>query len=316
MVMRDASTVRLGYACVNRSLGRKVRGLRLSTFRTRGLPYLQALVDENMDLLAEILRWNRAHQIMMYRLSSDIVPLGSHEAVDVRELVFPRAQEIAALAQDMRLSMHPGQYTVLSSSGATWEQSGRDLFYHAFLLERLERPESDIILHGGGVYGDRSATAARIREHILALPLFIRRHLRLENDERSWSVHDLLPICEATGTALVVDSLHHQLYGGEPLEQLPWERIGATWNGRRPKLHYAEQDPSKRPGAHSEYVNVQHFCAFRASVPLEAFDVMLECKAKEQALLRLRKDLLTCSEARKPFPMAFGDHFDDAIHHL
>jgi UV DNA damage endonuclease len=283
--------MRLGYACVNMILGRKVRGLRLSTFRTQGLPYLQQLVDENMDLLAEILRWNQAHQIMMYRLSSGLVPLGSHEEVDLAALAFPRAQEIAALGATMRLSMHPGQYTLLSGNETIWERSYRDLYYHAFLLDLLGQENSDIILHGGGVYGDRAATAERIKEHIAALPPSIRRRLRLENDERSWSVHDLLPICEETGTPLVVDNLHHQLNGKEPLKELPWERILATWHGLRPKLHYSEQDPTKQPGAHSTYVNVRYFCSFCADVPFEEYDVMLECKAKEQALLRLRADL-------------------------
>ncbi len=288
--------IRLGYACVNMTLGRKVRGLRLSTLRVRGLPYLQQLVDENMDLLVEILRWNRAHGIMMYRLSSDLVPLGSHPEVDLRKLVFRRMQEIAVLTQGMRLSMHPGQYTLLSSDGTIWERSKRDLHYHAWLLDRLGRRESDIILHGGGVYEDRTSATARIREHIIALPDFIRQRLRLENDERCWSVRDLLPICEDTQTPLVVDNLHHSLNGNEPLEKLPWERILATWDGRRPKLHYAEQNPHKRPGAHSEYVNAERFCAFRASVPLEEYDVMLECKAKEQALLRLRAELAALSQ--------------------
>jgi UV DNA damage endonuclease len=288
--------MRLGYACVNMTLGMKVRGLRLSTFRHRGMPYLQHLVDENMELLAAILRWNQAHQITMYRLSSDLIPLGSHEEVDLTALVFPRAQEIATLGETMRLSMHPGQYTLLSGSGTVWESSYRDLCYHAFLLDLVGQENSDIILHGGGVYGNRPAAAARISEHIAMLPISIRRRLRLENDERCWSVHDLLPICEATGTPLVVDNLHHQLNGGEPLEKLPWERILATWQGQRPKLHYAEQDPAKRPGAHSAYVNARNFCAFRASVPLEEYDVMLECKAKELALLRLREDLAACTD--------------------
>jgi UV DNA damage endonuclease len=298
--------IRLGYACMNRTLGRKVRGLRLATFHALGLPYLQHLVDENMDLLAEILRWNQAHQIMMYRLSSNLIPFGSHEEVDLLALAFPRAKEIAALGETMRLSMHPGQYTLLSGDGAVWERSYQDLCYHAFLLDLLGRDNSDIIVHGGGVYGDRSAAAARIRVHIVALPVSIQRRLRLENDERCWSVYDLLPICEATGTPLVVDNLHHQLNGGEPLEKLPWERILATWHGQRPKLHYSEQDEAKRPGAHSEYVNAQHFCTFRASIPLEEYDVMLECKAKEQALLRLRADLAERGTMRKSLPIKEG----------
>ncbi|MBE3567145.1 MAG: hypothetical protein IMW90_15615 [Thermogemmatispora sp.] len=74
------------------------------------------------------------------------------------------------------------------------------------------------------------------------------RRLCLENDERCWSVR-APPICEASGLPLVVDNLHHALNGGAetPLERLPWERILTTWGRRRPKLHYAEQDPGKRP---------------------------------------------------------------------
>ncbi len=283
--------IRLGYACVNLTLGRKLRSLRLATLRAHGLPYLQQLVDENMDLLAQTLRWNRAQQILVFRISSDLVPLGSHAEVDLARLSFARAREIAELAAGMRLSMHPGQYTLPSASGRVWENSYRDLCYHAFVLEQFGQTQGDIILHGGGVYGDRDASATRICTNISSLPGDVRRHLRLENDERCWSVDDLLPICEATGTPLVVDALHHQINGYGPLDALPWPRILATWRGLRPKLHYAEQDPTKRPGAHSEYVSATNFLAFRRQIPLDAYDVMLECKAKDLALLRLRADL-------------------------
>ncbi len=55
--------MRLGYACLNVTLGRTMRGLRLKTLRARGIAYLQGLVDENLALTADILRWNRAHDI-------------------------------------------------------------------------------------------------------------------------------------------------------------------------------------------------------------------------------------------------------------
>ncbi len=130
-------------------------------------------------------------------------------------------------------------------------------------------------------------------ENIGLLSEEIRRRLRLENDERAWSVRDLLPICEETNLPLIVDNLHHALNGVEPLADLPWDRIGSTWDpsGRLPKLHYSEQDPEKRPGAHSAYVTAAVFRRFRDDVDLPDFDVMLECKAKELALLRLREEL-------------------------
>lgn len=283
--------IRPGYACINLTLGRKIRSLRLATLRARGFPYWQTLVDENMDLLADTLRWNQAHQIQVFRISSDLIPLGSHEEVDLAALSFPRAPEITMLTQSMRISLHPGQYTLPSATGAIWEKSYRDLRYHAFVLDRLGITEGDLILHGGGVYGDRPTTTSRMVKNINSLPDAIRRRLRLENDERSWSVDDLLPICEATDIPLVVDNLHHQLKSTQTWEDLPWKRILATWKGRRPKLHYAEQDPAKRPGAHSAYLSPSSFQTFAAGVPFREYDVMLECKAKELALLQLRAEL-------------------------
>lgn len=283
--------IRSGYACVNLTLQRKIRSLRLATLREQGFPYWQSLVNENLDLLVDILRWNREHQIYMYRISSDLIPLGSHEEVDLTALSFSHASEIAQLAQGMRLSMHPGQYTLPSAAGAVWQCSYRDLCYHAFIFDQLGWADGDLILHGGGVYGDRVTTAARIVENINSLPDPVRRRLRLENDERCWAIHELLPICEMTGIPLVVDNLHHQLNGSQPWKDLPWERIFATWHGQRPKLHYAEQDPLKRAGAHGEYLHASSFQTFTAAVPCEDYDVMLECKAKDLALLRLRDEL-------------------------
>jgi UV DNA damage endonuclease len=282
--------MKLGYACINLTLGRTFRTLRLATLQAQGPAYLQMLVNENMQLLTDILRWNQENQIMMYRLSSDLVPFGSHEAVDLRALDFPQQQEIARLAQGMRLSTHPGHFTLPSAQGDIWEKSRRDLEYH-WTLTTLLGIEGDIVLHGGGVYGERVATAQRIKRNLLSLPAEIFRRIRLENDERAWSVRDLLPICEEIGVPLIVDALHHQIYGEEPLAELPWERILATWHGLIPKLHYSEQDPTKRPGAHSLYVDAHAFREFVASVHMPNYDVMLECKAKELALLKLREGL-------------------------
>lgn len=291
--------MKLGYACINLSMANTFRTLRLATLRAQGLPYLQTLVDANMALLADILHWNREHDIMMYRLSSDLIPFGSHAAVELTKIAFPLRHEINGLAQGMRLSTHPGQFTLPSAAGEVWERSVKDLQYHCYLMDILGI-DGDIVLHGGGVYGDRSATTERIKRNVLSLPAEIHRRIRLENDERSWSVLDLLPICEETGVPLIVDSLHHQINSHTPLAALPWTRILATWQDRIPKLHYSEQEPTKRPGAHSTYVDVNAFIAFLISVPGSNYDVMLECKAKEQTLLKLRQELATLTTAGPP----------------
>jgi len=288
---REGNAVRLGYACINLTLGRKVRSMQLATLRARGLPFVQELLNENLAMLTDILAWNQEHGIDMFRLTSDLVPFGSHEEVDVAQLDFSLAVAVPSLAAGMRLSTHPGQFTVISSAGTVWENSLTELLYQSELMDILGI-DGDIVIHGGGVYGQREETATRIAEHIETLSQPLRGRLRLENDERSWSVDHLLPICERTGTPLIVDNLHHVINGSRPLAELPWARIGATWGGRLPKLHYSEQDPSKRPGAHSEYLTADLFRRFRDAVGLEDYDVMLESKGKELALLRLREELV------------------------
>jgi len=287
-----ALVMRLGYACSNMTLGRSVREMRLATLRDRGLPYVQTLLDENLTLLVDIMRWNRAHAIDMFRLPANLVPFATHAEVDLARLDFSRAAEVPALAVGTRVSVHPGHFTVISAADGIWETGRRDLLYHSWFMDMLGI-DGDITIHGGGVYGDRPGTAARIVANIETLPAGVRRRLRLENDERAWDVSQLLPICERTATPLVVDNLHHALNSGDvPFALLPWDRIHETWGPERtPKLHYSEQDPSKKPGAHSAYVDVDRFRAFMAEIPWPDYDVMLECKAKERALLRLRDEL-------------------------
>jgi UV DNA damage endonuclease len=77
----------------------------------------------------------------------------------------------------------------------------RDLEYHDELLSLLRLPDQQnrdavMILHMGGVFGDRSATLNRFRENYAKLSDSIKARLVLENDDVAWSVHDLLPICE------------------------------------------------------------------------------------------------------------------------
>ena len=283
--------IRLGYSCSNLTLRRAPRVLRPVASHTPELPDVQALLDENLDLLLKTLRWNREQEIQVYRLSPYLVPLHLPDGVEREALNFARVREIAEIAPNMRLSMHPGQSISFSTEGDSWQRSYRDLCGHAFVLEQLGIPQGDLVLHAGNVPGERAMIATRMIEHINTLPPPVRQHLRLENDERYWSVRDLLPICEATGTPLIVDILHHQLNGLERWQDLPWARILATWQERRPKLHYSEQDPAKQAGAHSAYLNADRFRQFVAGISFSEYDVMLECKGKELALLKLRAEL-------------------------
>ncbi|KAH9974034.1 UV-endonuclease UvdE [Lactifluus volemus] len=98
-----------------------------------------------------------------------------------------------------------------------------------------------IIIHVGGVYGDKVATLARFREnHKTLLSDDIKARLVIEDDEMCYNVDDLLPVSEELDLPLVIYP------SSEPLTILI-PRINAIWHkkGIKPKQHLS----SPRPGA-------------------------------------------------------------------
>jgi UV DNA damage endonuclease len=133
----------------------------------------------------------------------------------------------------LRVSMHPGQYTVLNSPRQTVvENSIAELVYHARLLDALGTGASHkIILHAGGVYGDKTASMQRFASIVERLPHAVQRRLVLENDETNYSLADVLSLSTSTGLPVVFDVFHHDWnpsFEGETLLGLI-ERAGNTW---------------------------------------------------------------------------------------
>lgn len=175
-----------------------------------------------------------------------------------------------------------------------------DLEYHSELLSLLKLPpqqdrDAVMILHMGGVYGDKAATLDRFRENYRNLSQDIKNRLVLENDDVSWSVHDLLPICEELNIPFVLDYHHHNIIfdsdklreGTLDIMQL-YERIAATWTrkGIAQKMHYSEPTASavtnRQRRKHSPRVATLPPCD-------PAMDLMIEAKDKEQAVFELMR---------------------------
>jgi UV DNA damage endonuclease len=279
-------------------------GLRGTTLRNASPERLRELISINLQTLHRVLQFNVEHGVRLFRISSDVIPFGSHPVNCVawwHEFRQPLA-EIARFirANDMRVSMHPGQYTVLSSTDAGIVAAARaDLAYHARVLEALEvDSRHKLIIHVGGAYGDKVAALERWAGAVLALPDAVRQRIVLENDERLFGVEDVLAAGGAARVPVVLDVLHHRVYAGASadtaLEDL-LRRAASTWHPDRdgvPKIHYSSQARDKRPGAHAEYVDPDEFARFLTLVPGDQqFDCMLEAKAKDRALFQLSPTL-------------------------
>lgn len=152
-----------------------------------------------------------------------------------------------------------------------------------------------MILHLGGVFGDKEATLVRFRENYQKLPDAIKRRIVLENDDVSYSVHDLLPICEELNIPLCLDFHHNNIIfdssqlreGTQDIISL-FPRIKATWDrkGITQKMHYSEQTPQAVTGRQRRKHNPRPItlppCA-------NDMDLMIEAKDKEQAVFELMR---------------------------
>lgn len=273
----------------------------------RGMNFVQGLGMANARDIVKMVRWNERYGIRFMRLSSEMFPFASHSEHGYR--LAPFASEVLAEAGKVaakfghRLTMHPGQFTQLGSPRPeVTTASAHDLEYHDEMLTLLKLPEqldrdAVIILHLGGVYDDKAATLDRFRyNYKTLLSDSIKRRLVLENDDTSWSVHDLLPLCEELNIPLVLDFHHHNIVfdpdkcreGTADLVPLI-PRIRKTWERKKitMKMHYSEPcawavTPRDRR-KHSPRVATLPPC------PAD-MDLMIEAKDKEQAVFELMRN--------------------------
>lgn len=282
----------IGYACkiAGEPIGR-IRTVRLNRAQESSLRHV---IADNLAALEEIILYNALHHIRLFRISSDIIPLASHPSFpfDWREAFRQPLSRIGNLIRShgIRVSMHPGQYTVLNAeSPAVLSQSVSDLTYHHDFLQALEMDDTHkILLHIGGVYRDKPRSIARFIDHLGRLEYSILRKLVIENDEKNYTAEDALDISSHTGLPVVLDVFHHWCNPGRDLA-LPdlLDRCGKTWSQKDglQEIHYSQQGGGKR-GSHSVTIQIRPFLAFYRELAGRNLDIMLEVKDKNLSALK------------------------------
>ena len=288
------------------------------TRRWQAGPHLRV----SLDYLDGIFEHLARHGIAMYRMSSDLAPYATHpDMPQFHGMVRDCAADLAALGtkakqMGLRLSFHPSQYVVLNSPDpALVERSVADLVSQAEMLDLMELgPEAVMVIHVGGTYGDRPTSNARWVETWSTLPEPVRRRLVLEHDDIRFSAADVLWIHAETGVRLIFDHQHFCCLNPERLDMGHTVRaILDTWPaGVRPKIHFSSprtelrevKRKDRRTGksktahlapvwtGHADYVHPFEFIGFMRTMTERDFDVMIEAKAKDLALLRLRPDMV------------------------
>lgn len=289
-------SLRVGYACLNTQLPSSARTLRLANATP---DRLRELIASNLDALDVILRWNAEHGIEVFRLTSNLIPFASHP---VNELTWwaEFGERFRALGEQLRdsgarISIHPGQFVVLSSQNPSVVSAAVDeLSYHGRLLDALELGQSSkIVLHvGAGTSTNGASTLERFAAGFALLPASARMRLVVENDER-WPLERVLELSSNLGVPVVLDVFHHSLAPSleglavRELVQLA-ARTWATDDGRQ-EVHFSTQAVGRRPGAHAETLDLVSFAEFVEQVGDLPLDCILEVKDKEQSVLRAQR---------------------------
>ena len=270
----------------------------LARSRDEALARLSALCLENAEALRRAVSYCANHGIGDFRINSQILPVKTHPEAgyDITELpggekVVDAFTEAGRQARELgvRLTFHPDQFVLLNSpKEEVVERAIADLVYQTEVAEWVG---ADVInIHGGGVYGDKPGALARLVETIEHLPSAVRERLTLENDDRSYTPSDLLPVCRATGVPLVYDVHHHRCLPDALSVAEASEAAIATWN-REPLFHISSPKAGwggSDPKPHHDFIDL-------ADVPNEWRDLDLtievEAKAKEDAILALCRDM-------------------------
>ncbi|MBN2601918.1 MAG: UV DNA damage repair endonuclease UvsE [Candidatus Marinimicrobia bacterium] len=283
--------MKIGYPCINRSIG--CSGNKTFQLKSFTKERLLETVQSNLDCLEKILIFNVINHLLFFRISSDLVPFASHPIMSInwQEEFKNRFKSIGEYIKEknIRISMHPGQYTVLNSpSSDVVQRSAAELDYHAQILELMDlTSEAKIQLHVGGVYGNKLESLQRFIRNYRQLNSRIKRYLVVENDERSYCLVDCLNISAETGAPVLFDVFHESIFTKNFMLNTALELQKETWSDSDgiPMLDYSSQKADGKMGAHSDDLVSLDFLDFiNESQPYE-FDLMLEIKNKEKAAL-------------------------------
>ncbi len=211
----------LGYACINTELSEKGistnKSMILKTMLEKGPKEAKRIALNNLDSLMEIFKWNEEHGIRLFRITSDWLPHYTNPRAPKYTLTFAKTKlaEIGKFANNHnhQIGFHPGNYSyhIGSPTPDVVQQCHRDLKFHADTLDLIGCRKSLMVIHIGGVYGDREKTLIRWKQQFNKLSPNIKKYVVIENDEFSWGAEEVVQIAEDMKIPMVFDFFHHSI---------------------------------------------------------------------------------------------------------
>jgi len=253
-------------------------------------------VDEHIQLVPKLV----ANKIKVFRITSNMLPLFefNEDLIKGDELLLRKFAKLGSLFKDnqIRVTCHPGQFCILNSNeDRVIGNAIKELEYHAWMFDRMGfdcSPHYSINIHGG----KRDNFHKLVEVINTRLPYNVKSRLTLENDERCFSVPQLVEAHRMTGVPVVFDS-HHFVFNKDGMTiSEAYSASCDTWNlsNCKPLQHLSNTEPGLENGSFSDrrkhswdihYIPEPQLAGLLA----DSIDVDVEAKGKNIALLNTRE---------------------------
>lgn len=285
--------MRIGYACL--TVGVQGTNLRRCNIKNASEDNLLNIIEHNLNSLNNVINYNIENNIKLFRVSSDLIPFGSSKVNNIPwwDIFSTKLSQIGEKIKstNMRVSMHPGQYTVLNSpKEEVVLRAIEDLNYHNRVMDSLGLgKENKIILHIGGVYNNKQKAIKNFILNFQLLSKDVKERLVIENDDKSYNIEEVLKIGQVLNIPVVFDNLHNQVLPcASSKEEYYWiNQCKKTWKKEdgTQKIHYSQQNEKNRKGAHSNTIYIEEFMKFVEKLD-DDLDIMLEVKDKNLSVIK------------------------------
>lgn len=208
--------IRLGYVALSKTLD--ITSSKTITFTKFSENYnynkLYEIIDDNLNNLEEILKYNIRNNIHFYRLTSKLIPLATHKNVKF-DYITPFKDKFNKIGNiinkyHLRIDVHPDQYNVLNSiSKEIVENTIKSLEYHYQILKALNIKDKIIILHVGGNTFGKEKSISRFINNFNKLPDYLKKSIVIENDDKIFNIKDCLYISNKLNIPVVLDYHHY-----------------------------------------------------------------------------------------------------------
>lgn len=296
--------VRLGYVALSKAMENVTTShtITYTNYLNNNYPVdkLIDITNNNLEALEKIITYNIKNNIHFYRLTSKLVPLATHDKVEYDYITSlkDKYKKIGELINkyNLRIDTHPDQYAVLNSmNNKIVKNTVEILKYHYNILDALKIKNKIIILHVGSGTCGKKASITRFINNFKKLPSYIQKCIAVENDDKIYNIIDVLYLCNTLNIPMVLDYHHYVCNNnGEKLEDYIKE-IMDTWSNINPKFHFSspKSNLKKEFRSHHDYINSDDFIKFINMLKIynKDVDIMLEAKAKDDALSRLVREL-------------------------